>query len=78
MKSTAGIYFLPLLTLPTILTGPGCYITRRGDTVTVEVASSRNDFRCWGQYASGVAEGWHRTGRILATSETANDIIRAA
>ena len=70
-------YFLPLLGLPTIVTGPGTYLTRNGATVTIESASARNDLRCYGHYSSGVREGWHKSGRILATSETANDIVSA-
>ena len=36
-----------------------------------------HDFNCVGQYASsGIAERWHKTGRIMATSETANDIVK--
>ena len=70
-------YYLPLLTLPTIVTGPGSYLTRNGATVTIESASTRNDLRCYGAYSNGVREGWHKSGRILATSETANDIVGA-
>ena len=70
-------YYLPLLTLPTIVTGPGTYLTRNGATVTIESASTRNDLRCYGAYSNGVREGWHKSGRILATSETANDIVGA-
>ena len=70
-------YYLPLLTLPTIVTGPGSYLARCGATVTIESASTRNDLRCYGHYSSGVREGWHKSGRILATSQTANDIVSA-
>ena len=70
-------YYLPLLTLPTIVTGPGTYLTRIGATVTIESAATRNDLRCYGAYSNCVREGWHKSGRILATSETANDIVSA-
>ena len=70
-------YFLPLLGLPTIISGPGRYLTRNGETVTIESASTRNDLRCYGHYYNGVREGWHKSGRVLATSQTANDIVGA-
>lgn len=70
-------YFLPLVSLPTLITGPGSYLTRNGATVIVEAVSARHDLRCFGHYENGVKDGWHKSGRILATSETANDIVSA-
>jgi hypothetical protein len=36
-------YFLPLIGLPTLITGPGRYLTRRGDIVTVVCWESMPD-----------------------------------
>ena len=74
-----SIYFIPLFTLPVIINEPGEYITRGGDRVTIDRASTRHDFGCVGSYvACGTAEKWHLSGRILATSETRNDVVRKA
>lgn len=70
-------YFIPLFSLPAIVNEPGEYLTRGGERVMVERVSARHDFNCVGQYASSsIAERWHKTGRIMATSETANDIVK--
>ena len=70
-------YFIPLFYLPTIVVEPGHYLPRAGERVLVERVSSRHDFNCTGRYAScGTAERWHKTGRIMATSETPNDIVK--
>lgn len=71
-------YFLPLATLPAVIAGPGNYITRSGEPVTIAKASGRHDFGCNGTYRNGVDERWHKSGRLLAGCETANDIVRAA
>lgn len=74
-----SIYFIPLFILPEIVDGPGEYLTRCGDRVTIDRASTRHDFGCVGSYAlCGTAERWHKTGRIFATSETRNDIVQRA
>lgn len=70
-------YFIPLFSLPAIVVEPGHYLTRAGESVQVERISSRHDFNCIGRYSSsGTAERWHKTGRIMATSETVNDIVK--
>lgn len=74
----SSAYFAPLVTKPIVITQPGQYITRGGETVTVTAASWRHDFGCVGTYSDGVAERWHRSGRILATRETRNDIVKEA
>lgn len=74
-----SIYFIPLFCLPVIINEPGEYITRSGDKVTVETASTRHDLGCVGNYtACGTKEKWHNTGRTHATRETGNDIVRRA
>jgi len=70
--------FLSFLSLPTVVTSPGQYITRCGETVTVETVSRRPNFGCRGQYTNGVREGWHHTGRLYFGMLSANDIIRRA
>lgn len=74
----SSAYFVPLVFLPVIIDKPGQYLTRCGETVTVHMVSTRHDFGCRGTYSNGTAEGWHRSGRILADRETENDIVRIA
>lgn len=72
-------YFVPLISLEVVIDGIGEYLTRGGDRVRVDGASTRNDFECTGYYVScGTREGWHRSGRTHATSETRNDIVKRA
>lgn len=74
-----SVYFIPLFTLPVIINELGEYLTRGGDRVKIDRASTRHEFGCVGSYvACGTAEKWHMSGRILATSETKNDIVRKA
>jgi hypothetical protein len=68
-------YFAPLVPLPRIIEAPGLYRTRAGELVTIEAASSRHRFECRGTYQGGMAEAWHPSGRLYASTETANDII---
>lgn len=70
-------YFAPLVLLPTVIKAPGQYLTRAGDLVTIDRTSQRHDFGCVGRYADGIGEQWHRSGRIYASTATANDIIAA-
>lgn len=74
-----SVYFYPLITKPIIVDGPGDYLTRCGERVSISSVSTKHDFGCRGQYlACGTAERWHKSGRIMATSETANDIVSRA
>jgi predicted nucleic acid-binding protein len=76
LEKYVSIYFIPLFTLPVIINEPGEYLTRGGDRVTIDRASTRHDYGCVGSYvACGTAEKWHKSGRILATSETSNDVV---
>lgn len=71
-----SVYFIPLFTLPDIIDAPGEYLTRGGDRVMIDCASTRHNYGCVGSYlVCGTAEKWHKSGRILATSETRNDIV---
>lgn len=72
----SSAYFAPLVLLPVIVTEPGRYQTRRGESVVIESVSRRHDFRCVGYYGEDILEGWHKSGRVLATSETDNDIVK--
>lgn len=74
-----SVYFIPLFTLPDIIDAPGEYLTRGGDRVMIDRASTRHDYGCVGSYAAcGTADKWHKSGRILATSETRNDVVGKA
>ncbi len=70
-------YFSPLL--PIIITGPGRYITRGGEVVTIEKEHKYQSGQHWdGAYANGTPEHWHRTGRIFPATDTTNDIVSPA
>jgi len=73
MKTSS--WFASLVPLPVLIAAPGEYITRSGEKVTVSFASLKHDFGCRGRYENGVSESWHKSGRILFTTETNNDII---
>jgi len=74
----SSAYFAPFVSFPVVILAPGRYLTRCGETVTVDAVSSRHDFACVGAYDNGVRERWHKSGRLFAGRETANDIIRMA
>jgi hypothetical protein len=75
----SSAHFYPLIFVPVVITAPGKYLTRCGETVTVEVVSTKHDFGCTGFYdKEGIKERWHKSGRIFAGQETQNDIISAA
>lgn len=75
MTRFASAYFAPLVTAPVMIDAPGRYQTRCGETVSVEASSSKHDFGCVGHYPNGIAEKWHKSGRIFSDRETRNDII---
>jgi len=62
-------YFAPLTLLPSVINEFGDYLTRSG-------LSSSSDFKNLGVHETGVLAAWHRSGRILTSSETSNDIVR--
>jgi hypothetical protein len=74
----SSAYYAPFVTLPVVITTPGNYVTRGGETVTIDMVSTRHDHGCRGNYSTGEREGWHKSGRIYAGIETANDIVKAA
>lgn len=64
---------------PDIITEPGQYRTRAGETVTIHTVSTRQDFGCFGRYdGCGVAERWHKCGAIFHSIQSANDILGRA
>lgn len=67
--------FASLVTLPTVIDGPGEYLTRSGEVVTIHTATPNHTFGCVGTYSDGVIDGWHKSGRVFAMRETINDII---
>lgn len=74
----AGAYMAPLVTKPEIINGAGRYLTRCGEVVSVTELSSNHDFGNRGTYSNGVREGWHKSGRLYAGVECANDIMGRA
>lgn len=71
-------YFVPLVILWDVITGPGEYVTRCGEVVSIDSADCRAaKLDCLGSYADGTRERWHRSGRIMASREMVNDIVRA-
>ena len=70
--------YTPLCSLPAVITAPGQYRTRCGEVVTIGAASDKLfDFACRGSYSNGVAERWHRSGRVHTNQECRNDIVEA-
>jgi hypothetical protein len=63
--------------LPTIVTGPGEYVTRCGERVTInEVRPGRGEpYAAQGVYANGVEEAWDVSGRLYPTILSNNDIV---
>ncbi|MDP9897392.1 hypothetical protein J2W32_006451 [Variovorax boronicumulans] len=74
----SSAYFCPLVTKPVVVVAAGHYVTRCGEVVTVSQVSTKHDFGCRGRYGNGTVEGWHKSGRIFAGIETANDIVGPA
>jgi hypothetical protein len=70
-----GAYFAAFVTLPVVIKAAGQYLTRSGETVTIETVSNRHDFGCKGRYSDGTSEGWHRSGRLFKGFTSANDIV---
>lgn len=66
-----------LYVLPTIIDGPGEYVTRGGETVTVEsvVGPGIITARAYGSYSCGIRESWYANGRVLPFSASLNDIV---
>lgn len=74
-------YFAPLVLLPIVITEPGKYITRCGETVLIEHTSEKHDFGNRGFYSDTderIAERWHRSGRTNASRESNNDVVARA
>ena len=63
-----------LITLPTIITAVGEYVTRNGEIVTVE-SIDNHSFSCSGRYSNDIDESWDKTGRLYPTTLSDNDII---
>lgn len=71
-------WFAAFVTMPTIITGPGQYMTRAGEVVTIEVAQQKQLFGCSGTYSTGQRDEWHMSGRLMFDRETQNDIVGVA
>ncbi len=69
-------YFAAFVNLPVVISEPGEYLTRGGERVTIEQASTRHSFGCVGGYADcGTQDRWHKSGRLYAGTESRNDIV---
>lgn len=69
--------------LPIVVDGPGTYITRGGDTVTIDRVTTSRGFgynNCAeGRYSNGIVESWSaRGGRVLPYFLSQNDIVGKA
>lgn len=73
----SSAYFVPFLGMPELITGPGKYVTRCGDIVSIQKVSAKQNFGCHGHYPHGIAESWHKSGRLYANRECDNDIVGA-
>lgn len=70
---------MALLGYPTpVVTGPGRYLTRGGEAVTVEEVVGYGVLAAHGKYSCGIPERWSRSGRVLAHYLSPNDIVAAA
>lgn len=72
---TDQAYFAPFVVLPTVIGGPGKYVTRSGENIEIAKSSNRHDFGCVGSYSNKTTERWHKSGRLFASRETANDVV---
>ncbi len=66
------------LLLPRIITGPGRYLTRKGEIVTIDSLGGYADWQAAGKYSDGVDECWLVSGRIFPSADltSPNDIVR--
>lgn len=71
----SSAYYASLVCLPDIIDEPGEYETRCGESVQITETSRRHDHNCVGTYSNMVLEHWHKSGRIYAGKETANDVV---
>jgi hypothetical protein len=61
---------------PAVITAPGQYRTRGGEVVTITVACNNYWYNyCTGIYPNGVADSWHRSGRLYSGTLSDNDIV---
>ena len=55
-----------ILFLPIVLTEPGNYKTRGGETVSItSISSNKFETWCFGAYSNGIKDSWYPCGRIL-------------
>lgn len=69
-------YCYPFIFQEVIIDGPGEYLTRGGERVTIDQASSSLSFDCAGRYADcGTQDRWSKSGRLFAGTLSQNDIV---
>jgi len=72
-------YFVPLISLPDIITESADYLTRAGEVVVIGEISKRHEFACVGHYRDqNKSDFWHKSGRLYAGVESQNDIVGRA
>jgi hypothetical protein len=76
--SLRASYLAALIPLPRVITSPGQYITRCGETVTITDTSQYHWAHGYYSTPRHIAERWHRSGRLYAGQLSDNDIIKAA
>ena len=65
-----------LVTLPTIITGLGKYLTRDGEIVEINfIGEPGKAYAAIGTYSTGEREDWDISGRVLPVSLSPNDIV---
>lgn len=76
---------LKLVILPYVIQGPGDYVTRCGERVSITSVDSGTHYSprdsyssCRGTYSCGTVESWHPSGRLYTSRECQNDIVRKA
>lgn len=68
--------FTQLNMLPVVITTPGEYKTRRGESVKIKIVGQNpHGFNCVGTYSTGEKEHWHHSGRIFFGQTCQNDIV---
>lgn len=72
-------YCYPFIFQEVIIDGPGEYLTRGGERVTIDHASTHHNFGCIGRYADcGTQDHWSKSGRLFAGTLSQNDIVARA
>lgn len=67
---------ISLILLPDVITEPGKYRTRKGETIHIyDIVGGHAGFNCLGQFPDGIKDSWHHSGRIFGWTESLHDIV---